>query len=120
MELDEETYFALSCQSSWDMWEFAVALHTVLLERRQAVRERVEWHRRVDKALKRERERLYHEKNKEARNAARRAAAALARDLALARGERTPEQIKWERRRARERANGERVLALIREGVPAG
>lgn len=112
MELDEETYLALSCQSSWDMWEFAVALHTCVIDRRERMREAVAWHRRIRKVEKRRQEREYYAKHKAVLNGAKRERAARAKADAIARGEKTPEQLKWERRKAK--------LRSVRDSVAAG
>lgn len=112
MELDAETIFALSCQSSWDRWEFAVVIQTMLHERRKLVRENVREHRKWHMVQKREKEREYHAAHKEQRNAAKRAREKAARDAAIAAGQPTPEQVKWARRKAR--------LRSVRDDVAAG
>lgn len=124
MELDGETIEALSCKSSWDMWEFAVALHTAVHERRERIREAVAWHRCIRKEEKRRIEREYHAKNRDARNAARRERERLRRQ-ADPEGMRAKERAKWDKRKAKAvgatrgpAISGERATVQARSVAP--
>ena len=106
VELDAETIYELSCKSSWDMWEFAVALHTSTLERREAIRERVAEHRKWNKECNRRNAaklKEYKERNRDVLLARRRERERAAR-LANPDASRAKERAKWEKRKSKAKA----------------
>jgi len=115
MELDAETIQALGYQSSWDMWEFSVWLHTSQLETREATRERVAEHRRWNREAKkraRSRERDRYLQNRDLINERRRARAKELRMLDPA-GQLAKERLKWEKRKAKMVASAEALSAKL-------